>query len=71
VILSPTQRKSCERALALAVAEDERIAYLEKLASVSPQMAERVKQLRERQKWVTEFCQTALSADDAMFRVAK
>lgn len=68
MILQPAQRKSCERALATAHAEEERIAYLEKLAAVSPAMAERVKQLRERQKWIMEFCQTAIAADDASLR---
>jgi hypothetical protein len=68
MILTPAQRKSCERALATAVGEEQRIAYLETLASVSPAMAERVKQLRERQKWITEFSQTAIAADDASNR---
>jgi hypothetical protein len=68
MILTPAQRKSCERALATAHTEEDRISYLEKLAAVSPAMAERVKQLRERQQWIIQFTQTALSADDASIR---
>lgn len=68
MILTPAQRKSCERALAAAKGEEERIAYLEQLAAVSPPMQERVRNLRERQKWLIEFNQTALAADDASNR---
>lgn len=65
MILTPAQRKSCEKAMAIAHAEEKRIAYLEQLASVSPAMAERVANLRDRQRWILEFTKTAITADDA------
>ena len=65
MILQPAQRKALERALATAHGAEDRISYLEKLSAVSPAMADRVAQLRERQKWLTEFATIALSADDA------
>ncbi len=68
MILTPSQRKQLEKSMAIAHGEEERIAYLEKLASVSPAMQERVRNLRDRQKWILEFTQTAISADDASIR---
>lgn len=65
MILSPAQRKSCEKALAIAHGEEQRIAFLEQLAAVSPAMSERVQNLRDRQKWILEFTKTAIGADDA------
>lgn len=68
MILTPAQRKTLERALATATAEEERITYLETLAKVSPPMQERVRNLRDRQRWLLEFAQAALAADDASIR---
>ena len=65
MILTPSQRKAVEKALAIATGEEQRLAYLEKLASVNPSMAQRVADMRTKQKWALDFAKTALAADDA------
>jgi hypothetical protein len=65
MILKPTQRKSFERALASAKGVEERLAFLEQLASTSPQLRDRVAQLRTRQTYLITLAEQALAADSA------
>jgi len=65
MILTPAQRKAAEKSLAIATGEEQRIQFLEKLAAVSPAMAQRVADMRTKKEWICEFCKTALAADDA------
>lgn len=64
MILTPPQRKAMEKALAIAHGEEQRIAYLEKLAAVSPSLAQRVADMRTKKEWLCQLCETALAADD-------
>lgn len=68
MILSPTQRRSLERALALAKGTEDRLDYFEKLSAVSPALEERTKILRERQRYLISLSELALTADTATSR---
>lgn len=66
MILSPSQRKSFERSLAASKAVEAKIAFLEQLAQTSPQLRDRVQQLRTRQQYLITLAEQALAADSVI-----
>lgn len=68
MILTPAQRKALERTLATAKAEEERIAFMEQLATAAPTYAERVAAHRQRQQYLINLATIALAADAASSR---
>lgn len=65
MILTPQARKSMERGLATVNQQEDKLVYLEQIAAVSPQFAERIAQLRTRKEYQKILNTTAITADSS------
>jgi hypothetical protein len=63
MILTPNQRRSLERALALVNGTEEALTYMEKVAAAAPVFQGRVQPLRERQQYIQQLATVAITAD--------
>jgi len=64
-VLKPLQRKAFERSLASVQEAEQGLTFLNSIAQVSPQYAERAKQLRDRQTYLKALGEAALIADSS------
>jgi hypothetical protein len=65
MILTPQARKSLERGLATVNALEDKLLYLEQIAAVSPQFADRIAQLRTRKEYQKTLATVAITADSS------